>query len=541
MSRIINLRPYQQELKTAVLYEWQNSAKNVVMQLATGGGKTAILSSIIRDHTGASCVIAHRQEILGQLSTALARNGVRHDLIAAQDVKRSIARGHVADVGASFYCPGAPCVVASVDTLVKRADPAWAKRVELWVVDEGHHVVTGNKWRTATELFPNARGLLPTATPCRADGKGLGHHADGVADAMVQGPPMRWLIDQGYLSDYRIVCPTSDMVVLGDVAKSGDWSAKQLIEASERSHVIGDVVSSYLKWARGMRGITFATDVKTAGRMVIEYVAAGVRAELITGETDGTVRRAHIRGLESGQLDMIVAVDIVSEGFDLPALDCLVMARPTASLNLYMQQFGRGLRISPGKDKALVIDLVANVIRHGGPPDRERVWTLDRRGKRASGASEGIPLTVCVECFQPFERVLRACPHCGHYEPPATRAAPKFVDGDLAELSPEILAQLRGAVAAVDLPLEHKRAEIMATGWSYPVQGAHIKHHALRLDAQQVLRSSMAEWAGPWHLRGHDDSQIQRRFYHIFGISVIEAMVLNAKDATALDTRVRAG
>jgi len=165
----------------------------VLLQLPTGGGKTVILARIIRETAGAVCAIAHRRELVSQISLALAREGVRHRVIGPREVVQFCARYHVEETGRSYYDASSAVAVASVDTLVAReADlRAWASSVRLWVQDEAHHVLTGNKWGLAAAMFPQARGLGVTATPGRADGRGLGRHADGVFDALVSGPGMR--------------------------------------------------------------------------------------------------------------------------------------------------------------------------------------------------------------------------------------------------------------------------------------------------------------------------------------------------------------
>jgi len=142
-------------------------------------------------------------------------------------------------LGACYYQPSAPVAVAGVDTLVRREVSAqWAAQVSLVIPDEAHHVLRGNKWGDAMALFPNARAFMPTATPNRADNKGLGRWADGLADVMVEAPPMRWLIEQGFLTDYRIVCVESDLRRILESAKpgaSGDWSPQQGKAAAEKS------------------------------------------------------------------------------------------------------------------------------------------------------------------------------------------------------------------------------------------------------------------------------------------------------------------
>lgn len=598
----MNLRPYQADLLTGVRAAWEHGARNVLMLLSTGGGKTICFSDLFARHNGASCLIAHRQELVAQASLALARAGVRHNLIAARATCQAIAASHVAELGRSFYDPGSRCAVASVDTLIGRKDlAAWAAQVTLWVTDEGHHVVTGNKWASALELFthPEVRGLLPTATPSRADGKGLGRHADGVADVMVQGPPMRWLIDEGYLTDYRMVCVESDVVALlaeQKVGASGDLSPKQLREASAASHITGDMPREYVKWARGLKGITFTTDVETATETAAAYRALGVRAEVLHGKTEGGLRRQLIRQLTDGRLDQLVVVDIVSEGFDLPAVQVGSMGRKTESLGLYMQQFGRVLRpvYAPGYDlstragrlaaiaasdkpTALIIDHVSNFLRHRAP-DMRRDWTLDRRGSRASSATDAIPQRACGNvdgyladtpamlarldarpfpsgvpgvtyradgsawvdmCGQPYERFRTVCPYCGDPAPaPASRATPAAVEGDLIELDPAALAALRQAVAGAQMTVDEWRIDALQK--HVPTLGvmAGAKRHAEKLDAHAALRAAMTEWTRGRLAEGLRDRECHKLFWLRFGVDVLTAQALDRGAAEVLTARL---
>lgn len=532
------LRPDQSGFLGDVQQAWNQGARDVLGVASTGFGKTICLGHLVEAHPGASCVIAHRQELVSQISMTLAGYGVRHNVIAADETIRAIAAMHVAEYGTCFHTPSARAAVASVDTLVRRDMPAWEAQVTLTIPDEGHHVVRGNKWSRALDKFthPQRRGLLPTATPERADGKGLGRHADGIADAMVLAPPMRWLIDAGHLTDYRIVCVESDLRLLdSEVAAGGDWSTAALRKAAEKSHIVGDVVANYLRFAAGSLGVTFATDVETAQEMTMAYRASGIAAECLTGKTHDFLRRTMLRRFAAREITQIVAVDIISEGFDLPAIETISMARPTQSLALFMQQFGRGLRTLPGKERALILDHVGNVIRHG-LPDRPRVWTLDRRDKRGKSAvTDALPVRVCLQCYEPFERKYRDCPHCGYYHEPAARGSPAQVDGDLAEMSPELLERLRGEIPG---SVDDERWRLQQTGLPSTYVMGHVKHHAERLGALEALREAMAAWGGRWHAIGENDSMIQRRFFHAFDCDVLTAQTLKRAEAQTLLDRI---
>lgn len=543
----MDLRPYQSTLVNDVWAAWMQGALNVLMRLDTGGGKTVILAFLVNLwislNRGAVAVIAHRQELVSQLSMTLARYGIVHNIIAADKVRKAIIALQIAEFGRSYYSGGSLVSVASVDTLI-RVDAswfvAWRAQVTLWITDEGHHVVRDNKWHAAINLFGNAsvHGLLPTATPARADGKGLGAHADGVAHAMVQGPPMRWLIDNRYLSDYRIVCPESDLMMYEEAGASGDWSSQQLKEAAKRSHIIGDVVREYLRWAPGKLGITFSTDIETAAAMTAAYRAAGVRAETLTGKTEDGYRRQILKRFAARQIDQIVAVDIISEGFDLPAIEVASMARPTQSLPLYMQQFGRALRIMEGKDAALIIDHAGNTLRHQGPPDKPRPWTLDRRAKKGASGG-GIPLRVCMGCWQPYERTRIVCPYCGTAPPPPEgRGSPAAVDGDLAELDPETLARLRAEVMEADRSVDDYRRWLAERNVPRENFIVNTRRHEEKQHAQTILRAAMEGFVRRALAEGLRDREVHRKFFLTFGLDVLSARALGKSEAEALTQRI---
>lgn len=527
----MQLRPYQQDLDDGIVQAWDAGARTVMAVAPTGAGKTVLFSHRLKQEDGVRVAIAHRSELVGQMSGALAKSGVPHNIIAAKATVAEICRANVQDTGATHYNPRSLVHVASVDTLLRREVP---KGCKLWVIDEGHHLLKENKWGRAVQaLGPQAKGLAVTATPIRADGKGLGSHADGLVDSLVEGPTMRTLIDSGYLTEYRIFCPPSDLD-LADVGtgSTGDYKNPQLRAAVKRSHIMGDVVNSYLKFAKGKRGVTFAVDVESAGMISEQFQGAGVPSQVVSAKTPASLRAAILRDFREGRVLQLVNVDLFGEGFDLPALEVVSMARPTQSFALFAQQFGRALRTLDGKDKAIIIDHVQNIVRHG-LPDAPRAWSLDRREKRSKGDAGPGAVRVCAECTGAYERVLKVCPYCGAaYEPPQ-RSAPEFVDGDLTELDEATLARMRGEVARVD-------AAPRFPANAKPVVVASIKKkHAERQRIQGVLRDQIAIWAGGQRNLQRPDDESYRRFYLAFGIDVLSAQALGAREAGELAERVR--
>jgi len=560
---MIELRGFQPELERKIYYAWDAGAKNVMPVAATGSGKTVVISKLLLDEPGASIAIAHRQELVGQISLALARNGVRHRLVGAKKnsaLLRTISAIHIYDTGYSYINPNAKTGVGGVDTII-RMDPSdpYFKQIRKFVIDEAHHVLANNKWGTVAGFFPSALGLLPTATPERADGQGLGRHADGIVDEMVLAPGMRDIIDSGWLTDYRIICPPND-IDLSTVAISkatGDFNADQVRKAVHKSNkIVGNVVGHYLKFARGKLGVTFAVDVEAATEIAAAFRANGVPAEVVSAKTPDHVRAQILRDFAARKILQLVNVDLFGEGFDLPAIEVVSFARPTESFALFCQQFGRVLRLMLSKEvmsmhkfltdderkraiaqsikpKGLIIDHVGNVQRHG-LPDKHREWSLDRRDRRSRSKTDEIPLTTCLnpntECYEPYPRTYKCCPNCGYYPEPAGRSKPEYVDGDLTELDEDTLRQMRGEIHRIN------STPLIPNGLSDIAQAAIRKRHWERQGAQAKLKNSIAWWAGTQN----SESEGFRRFYFKFGVDVGTAQTLGSREASELADRINA-
>jgi superfamily II DNA or RNA helicase len=399
-----------------------------------------------------------------------------------------------------------------------------------------HHVIRGNTWGKVAALFGGAQGLFPTATPQRADGKGLGRHADGVIDSMVLAIPMRDLITQGYLTPYIIYAPPNSLDLSHvNITASGEYSPPKLADAVRNSSIVGNCVDHYLRIAPGELGITFAVNIESSIEIANAYRAAGVSAETISSKTPTLVRASIMRRFRNREILQLVNVDILGEGVDVPTVSVVSMCRPTASYNVFVQQFGRCLRPAQGKTHGILIDHVGNTIRHG-LPDAYRAWTLDRRERRARTTIAEIPLKVCLNltCMGVYPRTLRVCPNCGFYTPPTARSTPAEVDGDLMELSPEVLAAMRGEIARIDGPVHVPQSV------STIAQLGIANNHRNRREAQVQLRASIAQWAGYLHAAGDSDSVIHRTFYFRFGIDVLTAQTLGVTEATKLQVNIDA-
>lgn len=530
-------RDYQQDVIDRVYAAWQEH-RGVLAVLSTGGGKTVIFSIITSQHNGAALVTVHRKEIVGQISLALAQMGVKHRIVAPSATIAGIRRKHLRKLGKSFIDPQAVVGVASAQTLTSAStgrDVAlqrWLKQVTLSVYDEGHHYVRTGTWSKAVEATPNAKLLFVTACPERADGQGMGVEASGFCDVMVEGLQTKALIGRAALAPFRYAAATTDFDVADlAVTASGDFNAKAFRSRVVESHLIGDVVRHYQEFTPGKKAIVFATDVETANEMADRFNAAGVCATSVDGKTDSGTREKALLDFEQGVVDVLVNVDLFDEGFDVPAVDVAIIARPTQSLNKFLQMIGRALRFVEGKT-AVIIDMVRNWERLG-MPDWPRIWTLNDRPKgETSGASDTIPQRVCLGCSAPYEAYHRVCPYCGVAPIPVERGTPEQVDGVLAELDVEALSALFEAQRKADCSDEEFQRKVI--GQNVPPRGRHqlLRKHQATKYRRKVLKELIAWWVGLQPGRPLDE--VQSRFFFRFGIDIGTAHTLNEKDTDAL-------
>jgi len=532
------LRPYQTKAAADIAAAWLIH-RNILYVAPCRSGKTVQMADCIKHNTGASIVLAHRGELVAQMSITLARNGISHRIIGPASLASACRARHLAELKRIYVDPRARCMVASVQTFIL-IDPKTPslKEITLWITDEAHHLTRKNAWGKAVSMLPNARGLGVTATPCRADGQGLGRDADGVMDTMIVGPSMRDLIKSKSLTEYKIYAPLCNIdLSTVPISAGGDFSPPKLADAVHKSRIVGDIVEHYLRIAPGKLGVTFAVDIESAADIAAAYRAAGVTAEVISSKTPDDLRRNLQQRHQRRDILQLVAVDILGEGIDIPLLEVVSFGRPTASYGLFIQQFCRPLNPHPDKPFAIIIDHVGNVLLHAstrGLPDAPQKWTLDAREKRSRGKApdDVVPVRACVKCLGVYERVEPCCPYCGEVPLPATRSSPEAVDGDLHEMSPELLARLRGEASVTD------QAPAIPYGAGPEIIGVLNKHHRARGAAQVSLRAAMALYGGWQASLGRDASQTQRRFFYAFGCDVLSAMGLARAEAAELELKV---
>lgn len=388
----IELRDYQADLIERTRAELGRN-RAVLMQSPTGSGKTALTVHMIAGAAARgnrSIFAVHRRELMEQTSHALWAQNVAHGQIAPNRRPSKL-----------------PVQVASIPTLARRLKSVAPP--ELLVIDEAHRAAAVT-YRRIIEAWPKTKIVGLTATPQRTDGQGL----DDLFDALVVGPPVRWLIERGWLCDYRLIAPPEQADLSGVKRKGGDYDRSDLAERMDRPTVIGDAIDNYRRYGNDGRCLTFCVSRKHGRHVCERYLSAGIRAEHVDGETPDAERRAALERFRKGQTRVITSVDLFIEGLDVPAVDVVQLLRPTQSLIVYLQAVGRGFRPAEGKNRLTIIDHVGNWHRHG-LPDAEREWALEGRERKPRGRKEEEslpPMRQCDKCYTVF-RPQAMCPNCG--------------------------------------------------------------------------------------------------------------------------------
>lgn len=392
---MVALRDYQRTAVETTLSAL-DTHERVLVVAPTGAGKTVIGSAVVSRvlERGARVLwLAHRRELIDQAAAALERAvGERPGIILA---------GRPAT-------PGARAQVASVQTLTRREVP---EDIALVVVDEAHHT-EARTYKRLLERAAGARVVGLTATPCRADGRGLG---DTYQHLVVAAPPSR-LVADGHLAAPRVFAVRAPVDLDSITVRAGDYSLDELERAVDRPEVTCEIVRAWRERASDRTTVVFATGVEHSRSITRAFNDAGIRAEHLDGETPNDVRAAILARLASGETQLVSNVGVLTEGWDLPRCKCVVLARPTKSLALYLQMAGRGLR--PWNNAPpIMLDLGGSTLDHGLPLD-DREWSLTQTRERKRQEKRA---RQCPQCDAIVAQNARQCPHCGFVFPRTPR------------------------------------------------------------------------------------------------------------------------
>ena len=566
---MIELREHQLESIKYADLEFAKGATNVCLVLPTGAGKTILKAyyAMRMRNDGKFCVVfAHRDVLLEQISKAMCMMGVYHSFIASNQTISMITNINKDTFGNSFYDPTSTVIVASVDTFYRRDISQIAPLVEFWMLDETHHLTINSKWHKCVTLLPNAKGLGVTATPIRADKKGLGrgkvvkldsdgepiYDNDGVFDSLVDVTNMGDLIAKKMLSPYRIFTPPS----LVDISKvnttaGGDFNQKKLAKETDKSNITGDVIKHYNQLAHGKRAICFTVNIEHGNHVASQFRDAGINAVNLSSQDTAAHRNKQIAKFRSGEIQILVNCDLFGEGFDVPAVEVVIMLRKTLSYSLFKQQFGRMLRVIDGKDYGILIDHVGNVHHFMDRynleyPHDDPKWSLERQPKAPKHAANTNPLRVCPTCFanyRPTTNNNHQCPYCNHVETKDEEVnallAYQAKQGDLVELNVDFINRLMTERERVDESPEHLKQRLKYSSMPQVAINSAVKRQRERCNAQSQLRAAMRDWLDVTCFNNDFNSQAtQNAFQLTFGITVLDAQVLSAREALELKAKV---
>lgn len=370
-----SLRPYQQRAKEEIFSAWDECC-NVMFQMPTGTGKTRLFTSIISDIKTWGVqnsvdvkilIIAHRIELIDQISESLERYKVSHGIIAggkARDLRY-------------------PVQVASIQTITHRnnLDIARDLNVNFIIIDEAHHSVA-NSYRKLWEMYPEAKKLGVTATPWRMNHMGFIQ----IFDKLIVSAPIKQFIHEGWLAPYSYFSVMDNSSIrrnindIDEFDSEGDYKVSALERVMDQSSIRANLLQSYLTLAKGKKGIIYSVSRMHSDHICEEYRQAGINIVRIDSKTPRDERRLYVQRFKKGLIDIIVNVDIFSEGFDCPDIEFIQLARPTKSLVKYLQQVGRGLRPTAQKSKCIILDNVGAHIEFN-LPDADRSWETEFVGE----------------------------------------------------------------------------------------------------------------------------------------------------------------
>lgn len=418
----IVLRPYQESFVKDIGEAFKRY-RRVCGVASTGAGKTVVFSYMAKGAAAKNndvLIMAHRARIIGQISKSLRDQGIRHGRIQRGYTQTN----DIVQVG----------MVLTIGNRLKRIRPP-----KFIIVDEGHHAVAA-AYRKIFAAFPDAKILLMTATPDRADRKGL----KAVADVLVEAISMKELIALKALAPYKYLAPPqlADLSAVRD--RGGDYAVDELAEAMNKAIITGSAIDHYKKYVPGLGAVVFCVNVQHAKDVAAQFNAAGIRAESVDGTMDEKVVDKYFDLVERNIIKVITSCDLISEGVDVKGLYAAFLLTRTKSVTKFMQMVGRVLRKKEDGGYAWLFDHVGNYILHGFP-DADREWSLEGKKKKTENVLEFVKCGSCPKVFEKFpgwrakqkpcEDADSECALVVQDKETGTRRAPEEQAGELREIS----------------------------------------------------------------------------------------------------------
>ena len=370
----IKLFDYQEDMKERI-QKALRLHRSVMAQMPTGTGKTYLLTAVIDSFVSNNpmekvWIVAHRRELVSQIDETLRKF-------------HSYSASNTSSLLSSVKA-------MSIQWLMRHYDEI-EKEPGMIVIDEAHHALA-KTYKEMWERFPKAKFLGLTATPCRLNGKGF----TDLFDVMVQSWDVPEFISKGRLATYDFVSIKSDGMTqrlidsLQKRGADGDYQNKEMDMLLNKKPSIERLYRSLEEYGKDRKGIVYAINISHAQKIIKLYQEHGLKAIAIDSKTPVTERQQDIEAFKKGDIQVLVNVDIFSEGFDCPDVEFVQLARPTLSLAKYLQMVGRGLRVAKGKKNCVIIDNVG-LYRVFGLPSQVWNWNAMFEGKLKVGKKKETP------------------------------------------------------------------------------------------------------------------------------------------------------
>ena len=370
----IKLFDYQEDMKERI-EKALHLHRSVMAQMPTGTGKTYLLTAVIDSFVSNNpmekvWIVAHRRELVSQIDDTVRKF-------------HSYSASNTSSLLSSVKA-------MSIQWLMRHYDEI-EEEPGMIVIDEAHHALA-KTYKEMWERFPKAKFLGLTATPCRLNGKGF----TDLFDVLVQSWDVPEFISKGRLATYDFVSIKSDGVTqqlidsLQKRGADGDYQNKEMDMLLNKKPSIERLYRSLEEYGKDRKGIVYAINISHAQKITKQYQEHGVKAIAIDSKTPATERQQDIEAFKKGDIQVLVNVDIFSEGFDCPDVEFVQLARPTLSLAKYLQMVGRGLRVAKGKKNCVIIDNVG-LYRVFGLPSQVWNWNAMFEGKLRVGKKKETP------------------------------------------------------------------------------------------------------------------------------------------------------
>lgn len=435
----------------------------------SGSGKTLMNAELCLSALASGAkrclVFAHRKEIIDQTQRTLIQQGLSPEDIG---ILRSKQRERL----------NARVLITSIGSLVRH--PSTAAGVEFCVGDEAHHIMA-RTYLQVRQRLRNARLAGATATPVRMDGKGLG---DVFGEMFVAALPTE-LIAQGFLGEPAVFrAPEEFLPDLTDVrVAGGEYASEDLETRVNRRELVGGLVDNYRRRADGKRAIAFAVSCTHSRKIADAFTDAGIAAAHIDGDMDEKERVDILSRFERGQIRVISNCYVLSEGYDLPACEAVIMARPTRSLVLYLQQAGRPMRGSAGRHPVILDH--ARLLENFGLPHADRPWQLCVSGQPDEVMHAG-KVKKCPRCGQMVAASTKIC-KCGHVFRSEERELPHHAPGALAEYTLDERTALAERIRSSGLYTEKQAAAAIEMWSGYRTPGSPFYEHKTGAPLPRIL------------------------------------------------------